>query len=48
VVRGARDSALHALTSLETFMLLRRDLGLSLARVKSTIIELARTMIAEA
>jgi len=44
----ARAAAtLHALTSVETFMLLRRDHGLPLARVKATITELARTLIAE-
>ncbi len=40
-------AALHALTSVETFMLLRRDHGLPLARVKATIRELAHAMIAE-
>jgi AcrR family transcriptional regulator len=40
-------AALHALTSVETFMLLRRDHGLSLAKVKQTIVELSRTMLAE-
>jgi AcrR family transcriptional regulator len=40
-------AALHALTSVETFMLLRRDHGLPLAKVKQTIVELSRTMVAE-
>jgi AcrR family transcriptional regulator len=40
-------AALHALTSVETFMLLRRDHGLSLAAVKATIRQLAHAMIAE-
>ena len=40
-------AALHALTSVETFMLLRRDHGLPLAKVKQTILELSRTMLAE-
>jgi AcrR family transcriptional regulator len=40
-------AALHALTSVETFMLLRRDHALSLARVKQTIMELSRTVLAE-
>jgi nitroimidazol reductase NimA-like FMN-containing flavoprotein (pyridoxamine 5'-phosphate oxidase superfamily) len=40
-------AALHALTSVETFMLLRRDHGLPLAKVKQTIVELSRTMLAE-
>src|SRR5262249_9059968 len=40
-------AALHALTSVETFMLLRRDHGLSLAKVKQTIVELARAMLSE-
>ena len=40
-------AALHALTSVETFMLLRRDHGQSLAKVKQTIIELSRTMLSE-
>jgi len=40
-------AALHALTSVETFMLLRRDHGLQLAKVKQTIVELSRTMLAE-
>ena len=45
---AARASAtLHALTSVETFMLLRRDHGLSLAKVKQTLVELSRTMLAE-
>ena len=40
-------AALHALTSVETFMLLRRDHGLPLAKVKQTIVELSRTILAE-
>src|SRR5262249_27923678 len=40
-------AALHALTSVETFMLLRRDHGLSLAKVKQTIVELSRTIMAQ-
>ena len=40
-------AALHALTSVETFMLLRRDHGLPLAKVKQTIVELSQTMLAE-
>jgi AcrR family transcriptional regulator len=38
-------AALHALTSVETFMLLRRDHGLPLARVKQTLVELSRTIL---
>jgi len=45
VARAA--AALHALTSVETFMLLRRDHGLPLAKVKQTIVELSRAMLAE-
>jgi len=45
VARAA--AALHALTSVETFMLLRRDHGLPLAKVKQTIGELSRGMLAE-
>jgi len=41
-------AALHALSSVETFMLLRRDHGLPLAKVKQTIVELSRMLIAEA
>jgi len=41
-------AALHALTSVETFMLLRRDHGLPLATVKQTIRELSRTIISDA
>ena len=40
-------AALHALTSVETFMLLRRDHGQPLAKVRQTIIELSRAMLAE-
>ena len=39
--------ALHALTSVETFMLLRRDHDLPLARVKQTLVELSRTIVSE-
>jgi AcrR family transcriptional regulator len=45
VARAA--AALHALTSVETFMLLRHDHGLPLAKVKQTIVGLARTMLSE-
>ena len=45
VARAA--AALHALTSVETFMLLRCDHGLPLARVKQTIIELSRMILSE-
>ena len=45
VARAA--AALHALTSVETFMLLRRDHGLPLAAVKQTIVGLSRTIISE-
>jgi AcrR family transcriptional regulator len=45
VLRAA--AALHALTSVETFMLLRRDHRLPLARVKQIIVELSRAVIAE-
>jgi AcrR family transcriptional regulator len=49
--RGWSDArataALHALTSVETFMLLRRDHGLPLAKVKQTIVELARSILVE-
>src|SRR5262245_19247814 len=44
---GRAAAALHALTSVETFMLLRRDHGLPLAKVKQTIVELSRTMLSE-
>jgi AcrR family transcriptional regulator len=40
-------AALHALTSVETFMLLRRDHGLPLAKVKQTIVDLSRTILSE-
>src|SRR5262245_32111098 len=40
-------AALHALTSVETFMLLRRDHGLPLAKVKQTIVELSRAIFSE-
>jgi AcrR family transcriptional regulator len=45
VARAA--AALHALSSVETFMLLRRDHGLPLAKVKQTIIELSRVILSE-
>jgi AcrR family transcriptional regulator len=41
-------AALHALSSVETFMLLRRDHGLPLAKVKQTIVELSRTIVVDA
>jgi len=44
---GRTTAALHELTSVETFMLLRRDHGLPLAEVKQTIVELSRTMLAD-
>jgi hypothetical protein len=40
-------AAPHALTSVETFMLLRRDHGLPLARLKQTIVDLSRTILSE-
>ena len=40
-------AALHALTSVETFKLLRRDHGLPLAKVKHTIVDLSRTILTE-
>jgi hypothetical protein len=40
-------AALHALTSVETFKLLRRHHGLSLANVKQTIVELAHTLLTQ-
>jgi hypothetical protein len=40
-------AALHALTIVETFMLLRRDHGLPLAKVKQTILELSRAILSE-
>jgi AcrR family transcriptional regulator len=45
VARAA--AALHALTSVETFMMLRRDHGLPLAKVKQTIVELSRAVLSE-
>jgi AcrR family transcriptional regulator len=45
VARAA--AALHALTSVETFMLLRRDHSLPLATVKQTIVEFSRTILSE-
>jgi AcrR family transcriptional regulator len=45
VARAA--AALHALTSVETFMLLRRDHGLPLAKVKQTIVDLSRVILSE-
>ena len=38
-------AALHTLTSVETFMLLRRDHGLTLAKVKQTLLEFSRTIL---
>jgi len=35
------------LTSVETFMLLRHDHGLPLAKVKQTIVELSRTILSQ-
>jgi AcrR family transcriptional regulator len=44
----ARATAtLHALTSVETFTLLRRDHGLPLTTVKQTIVELSRTILSQ-
>lgn len=40
-------AALHALTSVETFMLLGRDPGVPLAKVKRTIVELSRVILSE-
>jgi AcrR family transcriptional regulator len=40
-------ATLHALSSVETFMLLRHGHGLPLARVKHTILELSHTMLNE-
>jgi AcrR family transcriptional regulator len=40
-------AALHVMTSVETFMLLRRDHRLSLAQAKQTVLELSRTVISE-
>jgi AcrR family transcriptional regulator len=40
-------AALHALTSVETFMLLRHDHGLPLASVRQTIVELSRTILSQ-
>src|SRR5215471_18234737 len=40
-------AALHALTSVETFMLLRHDHGLPLAKVKQSIVELSRAILSE-
>jgi len=44
---GSATAALHALTSVDTFMLLRRDRDQPLAKVKQKIVELSRTMLAE-
>jgi AcrR family transcriptional regulator len=38
-------ATLHALTSLETFLRLRREYGLSLRQTRETIAELARTVL---
>jgi len=40
-------AALHALTSVETFMLLRRDHGLALTKVKQTLVEFSRVIVTE-
>jgi AcrR family transcriptional regulator len=40
-------AALHTLTSVETFLQLRREHGLPLSQVKGTLKELAQTMIAD-
>src|SRR5262245_32170851 len=40
-------AALHALTSVESFMLLRRVHGLPLAKVKGTIVDLSRSLFSE-
>jgi len=40
-------AALHALTSVETFMLLRHHHGLPLATVKQTIVELSRSILSQ-
>jgi AcrR family transcriptional regulator len=40
-------AALHALSSVETFIMLRRDHGLPLERVKHTIVELSRAVLSE-
>jgi AcrR family transcriptional regulator len=45
VARAA--AALHALTSVETFMLLRRDHGLPLTTVKQTIVEVSHTILSQ-
>jgi hypothetical protein len=45
VARAA--AALHALSSVETFMLLRGDHGLPLAKVKQTIVDLSRAVLSE-
>jgi hypothetical protein len=38
-------ATLHTLTSLETFLWLRREYGLSLRQARETITELARTVL---
>ena len=42
---GRAVAALHMLTSLETFLWLRREYGLSLRQTRETITELARTLL---
>src|SRR5215471_17093167 len=44
---GRAAATLHALTSVETFMLLRGGHGLPLAKVKQTIVELSRVILSE-
>lgn len=42
---GRATATLHMLTSLESFLRLRRDYGLSLRQTRETIAELARTLL---
>ena len=44
---GRAVAALHMLTSLESFLQLRREYGLSLRQTRDTIAELARTLLDE-
>jgi hypothetical protein len=46
VTQQAAAATLHSLTSVETFLSLRRDYGLSLSTVKDTIRQLARSLLA--
>ena len=46
VTQHTAAATLHALTSVETFLALRRDYRLSLTTVKSTIRELAHSLLA--